>query len=291
MIDARPWAIAPRYLSALARIHAALSAPGGVMRAKMPDLDFSFPGRATAGGVPVDDSADGGVVGGWFEKVDDVAVVPLHGVMMADVPEWMPWFGIAATSTADVHASLNFALRDASIRAVILDVDSPGGEVAGVSAFADAVFAARAVKPVYAVVRDCCASAAYWVASQALAVSATCTADVGSIGVYCSLDDISRLYQNAGVSTDVFASGPLKAAGAPGTSLTPAQRGAFQRGVDGLAEIFVDRVARRRGKTVADVDAWATGGVWLAGEAKSLGLIDHVANPDDAIRDVIRHRP
>jgi ClpP class serine protease len=101
-----------------------------------------------------------------------------------------------------------------------LDIDSPGGTVAGTPELAAAVSALDQKKPVYAFSSGLMASAAYWIASQARAIYATPSAQVGSIGVVQAVVDRSAAINAAGIKVEVFSVGKYKAMGAPGTPLT-----------------------------------------------------------------------
>ena len=166
---------------------------------------------------PVDEGPGYTVDGG-------VAVVPVRGVILRTVPGWFAWFDVSATSTVRTREALSAALDDPSVDGIVLAVDSPGGTVSGLQELADAVHAVRGKKPIVAQVDGLCASAAYWIASQADAIHATADSLSGSIGVYRVAYDYSRMLDAAGVRTNVISSHPLKGAGVFGAPLTDAQR-------------------------------------------------------------------
>lgn len=276
-MNAALWAISPRHLQdVLAHL------AGTPIRRIQPDAT-----PASAAAAPTTTAAPRKP----YHLAGRVAVIPVAGVMVpnADEAEELEWWGVAACNVAEARAAVYAAVSDRAVSALALDIDSPGGQVGGVSALADAVAAAGARKPTFAVVNDICASAAYWVGSQCAAMSATDTAEIGSIGVYSAFADLSRLVANVGVSVEVFASGPLKGAGVPGTSLSADQKRDIQARVDQLSGTFQGAVARGRRQTPQTVAGWATGGVYLAAEAQRMGLIDHVAGPDAALADLVRH--
>jgi signal peptide peptidase SppA len=215
-----------------------------------------------------------------YSLVDGVAVVPLYGVIGRRVSALEQSSGVS-----DVGAFANAvqaAANDQQARAIVLDIDSPGGTVGGVQAAADAVRAANAVKPVIAHSGDLMASAAYWIGAAAGAVYADETAVIGSIGVYAAVLDSSRAMEMQGLKSEVFASGPYKGAGMPGTSLTDEQRQNIQARVDALAGVFKADV--RRGRPAVADDAMQ-GQTMLAGQALTAGLIDSVATLPRAIAD------
>jgi signal peptide peptidase SppA len=201
-----------------------------------------------------------------------VAVVRLAGTMMKSAGS----FG--GTSTVQARHDLRAAAADPDVKAILMAIDSPGGAISGTADLAADVNKARRKKPVWAHIDDLGASAAYWVASQADQVFAnSATALVGSIGTYGSVTDLSGAAEKGGVKVRVFRSGPLKGAGAiPGDPLTDEQAAHLQRTVDLTQQHFDAAVKSGRGLTAAQLAAVRTGGVWLAGEAKELKLIDGI---------------
>jgi len=208
---------------------------------------------------------------------DGTAIIPITGYLLKQVPAWMSFFGIDATSYSEIRDNLNTALANDSVKSILLKVDSPGGMVAGVQETADAIFAARKEKSVGAFIEDLGASGAYWLASQAETISANKNAEVGSIGVYTVYDDYSKYFEKAGVKTIVIASGVHKGMGVIGAPITDEQIEAVQEVIDGIADNFISSVARgRQDMSKSAVGALATGRVWLAAEAKEIGLVDRI---------------
>jgi signal peptide peptidase SppA len=154
---------------------------------------------------------------------DGVGVVAIEGPILRK-PDLFARVFFGATSSEEIGAALREAGSRDDIKAVFLNIDSPGGTVAGTPELAGAVAALDALKPVYAFSSGLMASAAYWVASQARAIYATPSAQVGSIGVVQAVIDNSTALDKAGIKVEVFSVGKYKAMGAPGTPLTDDQR-------------------------------------------------------------------
>lgn len=186
-------------------------------------------------------------------------------------------------SSERIRRGLEVATADDSVDTILLRVDSPGGTVDGLADLADAVFAARESKKVIAQVDGMAASAAYWIASQANAVFAGRTDLVGSIGIKLMLMDASKLAEAQGIEVIPIVTGDMKAAGEFGTPITPEQRAMFQGLVDSLFDDFLKAVGRGRGMALSDVKKAASGEVFLAGDAKKLGLIDKVQTLDQTL--------
>ena len=215
---------------------------------------------------------------------DDSAILRVRGVMDREVGALGVMFGMADVSQllADVRA----LAKDDTIRSVVLDIDSPGGSVAGTPELANAVAQLASVKPVIAWTGGLMASAAYWLAAGASAIYAAQGASVGSIGVYMPFLDLSRMYSAAGVEVDVIKPDELtyKGAGFPGTSLTPEQR---EQMVERSREIYTDFagfVASRRRVAPETM----RGQVLYTPSARAANLIDSIAGLDVAVADARR---
>jgi len=204
----------------------------------------------------------------------DVATIPVSGILLKTVPGWMRYWGIAATGYDEVRQMVAMAVSDPRVTRIELVIDSPGGQVAGGMEAADSIRAADAVKPVSAIVEDLAASGAYWLATSARQIAAGPNAEVGSIGVFMVYHDTSRMYEAAGVKTIVIRSGEHKGMGVPGAPITETQIAADQEVIDQIAEHFIQQVATGRRMTTDQVKPLASGRVWLAPAALSLGLID-----------------
>lgn len=216
---------------------------------------------------------------GQVAMVGATAVISFRGVVNKTF-EAQPF----VVSTRGVERSIARALEDESISTILLHIDSPGGSVDGLSDLGDAVMRARQVKRVVAQVDGMAASAAYYVASQADEIVAGRTDLIGSIGTRMSLIDASRAFDDAGLEVVQFDTGEFKSAGEFGTEITEAQRADFQRVVDDYFADFLKAIDRgRSGLNMAQVKTLATGQVWLAPEAKRLGLIDRVGTVQETL--------
>lgn len=193
-----------------------------------------------------------------------LAVIPLAGTLMKHQSS------TGGTSTVEVRRKIRAAAGNSEIAGILLQIDSPGGTVAGTDALANEIRQARKAKPVVAQIEDLGASAAYWVASQAAKVYAsTATALVGSVGTLLTVS------KGAPGEVAVFRSGPHKGAGLDG-EITEEQSAHLQSLVDGLQAEFSRAVAEGRGMTAGQVAEVASGAIWTADRAKKLGLLDGV---------------
>lgn len=203
---------------------------------------------------------------------DGVAIVPVTGPIFRYANLFTMISG--ATSIDVLATDFRAALDDPDIRGIVLEIDSPGGQVAGTSEFAEQVRAAK--KPVTAYISDLGASAAYWIASAADRVVIRDTAAAGSVGVVATLrkgkkDDMIEI---------VSSQSPKKR---PDLD-TEAGRAELRQVVDDLAQVFIERVAGYRGATVGHVlEHFGQGAVLVGDRAVRAGLADELGSLETVI--------
>lgn len=211
-----------------------------------------------------------------------VAVIHLTGTLMKASSSLD-----ASTSTVMARREIRKAANDADVSAILLAIDSPGGSVAGTADLAAEVASANKRKPTWAFAADLCASAAYWVGSQAERLYANDrTALIGSIGTLLVVYDQSNAAEKLGIKTLVFGTGPIKGAGIPGSVVTDEQRDYYRGIVEETQKSFDAGVRRGRGLTDAKLEKAKTGGVFNAEEALSMGLIDGVKSFDAVLSEL-----
>jgi len=175
---------------------------------------------------------------------DGIGTVSIDGPILRK-PDVFARVLMGATSSEDIGAALREAGQRDDIKAVFLDIDSPGGTVAGTPELAATVASINEQKPVYAFSSGLMCSAAYWIASQARAIYATPSARVGSIGVVQAVIDNSAALDARGIKVEVFSVGKYKAMGAPGTPLTDDQRELINSNLAETAQDFHAAVLAR----------------------------------------------
>jgi len=200
---------------------------------------------------------------------DGVARIPVRGVL-ADRRSWLDeLFGDGPELTySEMADAILAAADDAGVESIMLDVDSPGGEVAGIDKAIEALQLARSVKPLRAQVGSMAASAAYWIASQAQEIRADSElSQVGSIGV------AAAVYQPDGVYQIASSAAPRKR---PDAS-TEAGQAVIRDELDAIHAVFARQVAEGRGVDVEKVNSeFGQGGIVLAADAAARGMIDAV---------------
>ncbi|MDQ3562853.1 MAG: S49 family peptidase [Pseudomonadota bacterium] len=203
---------------------------------------------------------------------DGVAVIPVTGPVFRYANLFTEISG--ATSVEVLAADFRAAIDNPDIRGVVLEIDSPGGQVAGISEFAEQVRAAS--KPVVSYISDLGASAAYWIASAAGRVVMRDTASAGSVGVVATL----RRGKQDNTIEIVSSQSPKKR---PDLD-TEAGRAELQTVIDDIAQVFVEKVAAYRGVKVEHVLAhFGQGGVMVGASAVRAGLADEMGSLEKVI--------
>ncbi len=204
----------------------------------------------------------------------DTAIIPIQGILTPRASMFSDVSGL--TSSETILQDFTAAMEDNSIKNILLQVDSGGGAVTGISDVADAIFAARGSKPIFTHIVGEMASAALWIGTSADKVFASKTALVGSIGTVATIDTTVEEGSIEIVSTL-----------SPNKRQDPTSkegRNAILAILDNISTIFIDTVARNRGTTAQNVqENFGQGGMFIAAEALDLGLIDGIASFDEVL--------
>jgi signal peptide peptidase SppA len=209
-----------------------------------------------------------------------VAVIPIHGTLVRRTSGIEAESGLA--SYTGIAAQLDAALASPEIAAILLDIDSPGGESGGVFDLADRIRAASEVKPVWAVANDMAFSAAYALASAATRVFVARTGGVGSIGVIAMHVDQSVKDAQDGVRYTAVFAGERKNDLNPHEPISNEAHVVLKAEVDRIYDLFVETVARHRGLDADTVRA-TEAGLFFGPDAVATGLADAVGSLDDAL--------
>lgn len=208
----------------------------------------------------------------------NVAVVPLEGVISTAGSE--DFFGAKGTSRQVVE-QINSAEENENIKAIILEINSPGGSPVATDEIVQAIKESK--KYTVAVIREQGASGAFWIATAADKIVANRMSVVGSIGATSSFLQFSGLLNKYNVSYERLVAGKYKDAGSRYRDMTPEERALFQSLLDKLHEYFIQDVAENRKLPVESVRQLATGFVFLGEEAKDLRLVDVLGGRKEAI--------
>lgn len=266
-IQSMPWAIQRDKLQAICEL-VALRANGVRFTAAEVDERLA-PSREAAAARP-----KAGEPGG-------VALINVFGVMMNRAGLFDEISG--AVSAERLTAAIQQADANPEIKAIVLNIDSPGGMVAGIPELAAAI--ANCKTYVIAVANQMCASAAYWIASQADELVVTPSGEVGSIGVVSIHQDWSEAFEAAGVKNTVITSSKYKYEGHPYAPLDEDAKAEMQRGVDAYDAMFTKAVAKGRGVSPDAVrTGFGQGRMMMAADAVKAGMADKVATLQEVVR-------
>lgn len=269
-LKGRPWAVTPE----IAELGAQLLGSESLRSV----AEFHQAMRAAGG-----DPSAGPVAGAAGERRNGaVAILPVLGLL---TQRGQVVNSVKTTSTAELASVVAQAAADERIQSIVLEFDSPGGEVIGTQEAATVIREARGRKPIVAVANGIAGSAAYWLASQASELLVTPSGQVGSIGVYGLHEDLSGELAAKGRKVSLISAGKFKAEGNPYEPLSDEGRMARQAEVNRYYEMFAHAVAKGRRTTVDAVrGGFGEGRMVGARAAVEQGMADAVGTLEDAVR-------
>lgn len=198
-----------------------------------------------------------------------------------------PFAAGVSTIGAGLGDRLREAAEDDDVKAVVLRMNSPGGDAFLSEQLWHAVKQLRSKKPVVVSMGDYAASGGYYISSAANRIVAQPNTLTGSIGIFGLFPNFSELVQKVGVNVEVVKTNDFAdlTISMPYKPLTNEQRALIQRHVERGYDIFLSRVAEGRHMTKAQVDSVGQGRVWLGRKAQTLGLVDKLGGLDVAIQE------
>jgi signal peptide peptidase SppA len=211
-----------------------------------------------------------------------VGVIPVHGPI--DQRMSTALWKLGGTSTEEISLALDTLLEDATVSAIVLHVDSPGGHIYGIEELSDKIYHARNRKPIYASADSVAASAAYWIATAAGHLSVTPGGDVGSVGVYCVHVDESKALEAEGLKVTLVSAGKFKVELAPFAPLGEDARGHLQEMVEYTYNKLLQALKRNRNTTLDDVRKnYGQGRLVNAEQAEKAKMVDKVMTFEELI--------
>lgn len=206
---------------------------------------------------------------------DGCAIIEIIGATQKRCDSVDKYCGIC--STEEIKAKISNAMESSIVKSILLFIDSPGGTVDGTQELSDFIFGSRGKKPLIAYTNGMMCSAAVFYGTACDKIIAVPSADIGSIGVYCTHFDFSGFYESMGIKASIIKAGKYKAVGNQFAPLSEDDRAVMQARVDGMYDAFLAAVARNRGcsKDLVASDM-ADARIFTATEAARIGLIDEV---------------
>ena len=209
----------------------------------------------------------------------NVALIPIEGVIVGT--EDSEFLFESITTSPETVEFIEKADKNPNIKAIILEINSPGGSAVASEEIANAV--KKTNKTTVAWIREVGASGAYWAASASDHVVANRVSITGSIGVIASYLEFPGLLEDYNVTYRRLVSGKYKDIGSPFKEMTEEENEIFQKNLDTIRDYFVSEVAKNRNMNKKDVDKVANGLFYLGAQAKELGLVDEIGGKDEVI--------
>ena len=214
---------------------------------------------------------------------DQIAVVYAVGEIMSGNSEVDPFLGSQVLGAESFAKTLREVRKDDSIKAVILRVNSPGGDAFASDVMWREVNLLREEKPLVVSMSDMAASGGYYISMAQAPVVAYPGTFTGSIGVIYGKMNLRGLYDKIGVKKEVLTRGRFAAIDSDYRPLTPAEREKMQSEIEAFYKTFVQKVADSRERKWDEIDEVAQGRVWMGGQAYENGLVDELGGFDRAI--------
>jgi protease-4 len=194
------------------------------------------------------------------------------------------------TSADQVMTSLRSAFEDKGAKAVVLLINSPGGSPVQAGMINDEIYRLKALhkKPVYAVVEETCASAAYYIAVAADQIYVDKASIVGSIGVLMDGFGFTGLMEKLGVERRLMTAGENKGFMDPFSPQTEKHRTFTQGMLNQIHQQFINVVKKGRGERLKETPETFTGLFWSGQQAVELGLVDKIGTLDFVAREVVK---
>jgi len=213
-----------------------------------------------------------------------IAVVRLEGAIAPGAARREPLGEGWLTGAATTEEALRRAADDGRVRAIVLRVDSPGGDAGASDLIWRAVVQARRKKPVVVSMGDLAASGGYLAAVGADLIVAEPSTLTGSIGVFAIKPDLSGLLEKLSIHRDSQRRGEVAEVFSIAKPWAPAERAAVERMIQAVYDLFLDRVAAGRKLPRAEVEALAGGRVWTGAQALERKLVDRLGGLAEAVK-------
>ena len=218
----------------------------------------------------------------WLPRraINKIVVIPLTGSITAGDST------LSSGSTITPGLVRNYlakAERDKAVKAIVLRIDSPGGEIEPCQEILLDMERAKETKTIVVSMGGMAASGGYYVSTPADKIVALATTQTGSIGVISSAMNVEGLLEELGIEIEIFKGGKYKDMYWGLRELMPEEKEIMQGMVDEYYEQFINVVAEGRGLSEETVRKLATGQLYSGSEAKELGLVDELGDLDTAI--------
>lgn len=212
------------------------------------------------------------------DTTDKIAIIYAQGTIMSGEGD------INTIGEGSMRRSLMEARKDENVKAIVLRINSPGGNALTSDLIWREIELTKKVKPVVVSMGNYAASGGYYIACNANKIFAENNTITGSIGVFGVLPNFTQLATKIGIHTEQVKTNENAAEYSPFVPMDEKFKAVTLESVEHIYKTFVSHVAQGRKMTFAQVDSIAQGRVWSGSEAVKIGLVDKIGGMDDAIK-------
>jgi protease-4 len=210
---------------------------------------------------------------------DKIAVIYAQGEILSGEGD------VDYIGEGSMRRAIKEAREDKNVKSIVLRVDSPGGSALTSELIWREIELTKKVKPVVVSMGNVAASGGYYIACNANTIFAEANTITGSIGVFGTLPNMSQAFNKLGINTEVVKTHENANNYSPFSQLQDNNRAFYQEGVEKIYSVFLNRVAKGRNMTTAQVDSIGQGRVWSGTDALKIGLVDKIGGLDDALKE------
>ncbi len=210
---------------------------------------------------------------------DSIAVINVHGIISSSQDSGL--FETVGASPERIREQIERAESDPSVKAIVFDINSPGGTIVASEAIAEAI--KNAEKPTVAWLGEIAASGGYYVASATDYIVSDKGSMTGSIGVIFVFPQYDSLLDKIGVTMRVFKAGKYKDLGSPYRNMTEEEKEIVNEWVQSAYSDFIETIAENRNLSSEYVGSISEGKLYTGRQAVELGLADQIGTRQDAI--------
>ncbi len=212
-----------------------------------------------------------------------IAVVPIKGVILTEKSNSIFTDSI---SSRDIAKQLDELKKDDSVKAILLDINSPGGSPVASEEISKAIDDVKKIKPVYALINDIGASGAFWISVSSDKIYASSMSTVGSIGVTSAGLSFENFIKNYNITYRKLTAGEYKDIGSIYRKQTEEEKEILQNMLNDIHSKFIEHIANERNLSYDYVKQYATGEIFLGDKAKEIGFIDEIGYYPDVIQEL-----
>lgn len=212
-----------------------------------------------------------------------IAVIPINGPILTEKSTTL--YG-QSISSRDVATTIRAQADDNSVKAILIDINSPGGSPVASEEISKAIEYAKIQKPVYSLISDVGASGAFWIAVSTNKIYASSMSTVGSIGVTSAGLSFENFIVEHNITYRKQTAGEFKDMGSIFRKPSKIEQEKIQTILDDIHTTFINHVATSRNLTYKQVEKYATGEIFLGTKAKKIGFIDEIGYYPDVIAEL-----